>query len=90
MEKYKQYTEEQLKLADVVLLVFDVTDKSSFESINSKWISSFETHSTASCVLPFSFFIVYFLAFFILCIHSQLALALNILGSKKQKQNRKE
>jgi hypothetical protein len=60
------------------------------ESINSKWISSFETHSTASCVLPFSFFIVYFLAFFILCIHSQLALALNILGSKKQKQNRKE
>ena len=51
MEKYKQYTEEQLKLADVVLLVFDVTDKSSFESINSKWIKLIKNYAKPNHLL---------------------------------------
>ena len=51
MEKYKQYTEEQLKLADVVLLVFDVTDKSSFESISSKWIQLIKNHAKPNHLL---------------------------------------
>ena len=51
MEKYKQYTEEQLKLADVVLLVFDVTDKSSFESINSKWIQLIKNYAKQNHLL---------------------------------------
>jgi GTPase SAR1 family protein len=51
MEKYKQYTEEQLKLADVVLLVFDVTDKSSFESISSKWIQLIKNNAKPNHLL---------------------------------------
>jgi GTPase SAR1 family protein len=51
MEKYKQYTEEQLKLADVVLLVFDVTDKSSFESISSKWIQLIKNYAKKNHLL---------------------------------------
>jgi GTPase SAR1 family protein len=36
---------------DVVLLVFDVTDKSSFESINSKWIQLIKNHAKPNHLL---------------------------------------
>ena len=34
-----------MKLADVILLTFDVADRSSFDSIKSKWIQLIQNHA---------------------------------------------
>ena len=33
MEKYIEFKKEQLKMADIIFLVYDVTDKESFKDI---------------------------------------------------------
>ena len=37
MEQYLKYTKDQLKLADVILLVCDVTDVNPLIAISKKW-----------------------------------------------------
>ena len=37
MEQYLKYTKDQLKLADVILLVYDVTNPNPLEAIKEKW-----------------------------------------------------
>ena len=36
MDKFFDFTKEQIKLADIILLVYDVTDEYSFKEIE-KW-----------------------------------------------------
>ena len=37
MDKYRNFQIEQLKQANIILLVYDVTDQESFDSIKNKW-----------------------------------------------------
>ncbi len=42
-----------MKLADVILLTFDVADRSSFDSIKSKWIQLIQNHAKHNHLLFF-------------------------------------
>ena len=44
MEKYTEFQKEQLKIADIILLVYDVTDQQSFEDIE-KWFELIKQNS---------------------------------------------
>ena len=38
MDQYLKYTEDQLKLADIVLLIYDTTDENALGEIKDKWL----------------------------------------------------
>ena len=44
MDKYYEFQKEQLKMANIILLVYDVTDKQSFEDIE-KWFKLIKENS---------------------------------------------
>ena len=44
MEKYLEFQKEQVKLADIILLVYDVTDEQSFKDIE-KWFKMIKDNS---------------------------------------------
>jgi GTPase SAR1 family protein len=44
MDKYYEFQKEQLKMANIILLVYDVTDKQSFEDI-AKWFKLIKENS---------------------------------------------
>ena len=50
MDKYQDFQKEQLKLVDILLLVYDVTDKQSFEDIEN-WFKMIEENSSGRQVV---------------------------------------
>jgi Ras-related protein Rab-6A len=50
MDKYQDFQKEQLKLVDILLLVYDVTDKQSFEDIEN-WFKMIQENSSGRQVV---------------------------------------
>ena len=50
MDKYQDFQKEQLKLVDIMLLVYDVTDKQSFDDI-AKWFNMINENSSGRNVV---------------------------------------
>ena len=50
MDKYQDFQKEQLKLVDILLLVYDVTDKQSFEDIEN-WFKMIKENSSGRQVV---------------------------------------
>ena len=50
MDKYQDFQKEQLKLVDIMLLVYDVTDKQSFDDIEN-WFKMIKENSSGRQVV---------------------------------------
>ena len=50
MDKYQDFQKEQLKLVDIMLLVYDVTDKQSFDDIEN-WFKMIKENSSGRNVV---------------------------------------
>ena len=50
MDKHQDFQKEQLKLVDILLLVYDVTDMQSFEDIEN-WFKMIEENSSGRQVV---------------------------------------
>ena len=51
MENYLKFTINQLKVADAALIVFDITDKQTFDSVQKKWIDLVEQNCKPDVVI---------------------------------------
>ena len=53
MDSYLKFTTSGMKVADAVLIVFDITDKQSFDSAQKKWIDLIKQNCKPDVVISY-------------------------------------